>query len=260
MEMLKNCIRWLVAAAFVIFPSICIAADDQKAPWVTGADASNPLAAVNFQDARFRYFDLGEGKEKLSFETTGAYVFQPRLKITNELRGVHTDKSGEYETDFEELKLRLTHLTDFKSFGVKTRFGIGVEWQKDLGDFNEGTGTGSDKIAPLLGIGWLPTPKDSVVALVQYFHSYDEDKGVPKVRRTGPILLYIRKFPEIRGWLKLDFKGMIDHENDEEFSSTFEIQLGHMLTPRLGIYGEFLTEIDSDAYDWGLGIGVRYKY
>lgn len=24
--------------------------------------------------------------------------------------------------------------------------------------------------------------------------------------------------------------------------------------------GEFLTEIDSDAYDWGLGIGLRFMY
>ena len=60
--------------------------------------------------------------------------------------------------------------------------------------------------------------------------------------------------------MKIDFKGVIDHEEDEEFSLTLENQLGHMLTPSLGIYGEFLTEIDSDAYDWGLGIGLRFMY
>lgn len=257
---MKREIRWLIVAAFVISPSICIAADDQKAPSGGGADASNPTAAVNFQDVRYRYFDLATGKEKSSFETEGAYVFHPRLKITNALRGVHTNKSGKYETDLEEFKTKLIHLTDFKPFGIKAKFAVGGEWLKDLGDFKEGTGTGSDKIAPLVGIGWIPTPKDFVITLVQYFHSYDEDDGVPKVRQTGPRLIYIRKMPGIKGWLKLDFKGVIDHEKDQEFSSTLESQLGHMLTPRLGIYAEFLTEIDSDAYDWGLGIGLRFMY
>ena len=259
--MLQNRIGWLLAAALVAFPSICMAAEDQKAPsGGGGADASNPTAAVNFQDVRYRFFDLGKGAEKSSFETEGAYVFHPRLKITNELRYVHTNKSGEWETDLEEFKTKLIHLTDFKPFGIKAKFAIGAEWLVDLGDFKEGTGTGSDKIAPLVGIGWIPTPKDFVITLVQYFYSYDEDDGAPKVRQTGPRLIYIRKLPEIRGWLKLDFKGSIDHEEDEEFSSTLEAQLGHMLTPSLGIYGEFLTEIDSDAYDWGLGIGVRFMY
>ncbi len=35
---------------------------------------------------------------------------------------------------------------------------------------------------------------------------------------------------------------------------------GHMFTKRIGIYGEFLSEIDSNAYDWGVGIGVRIMY
>ncbi len=38
----------------------------------SGADASNPTAAVNYQDLRYRYFDLDDGAEKHSFETEGA--------------------------------------------------------------------------------------------------------------------------------------------------------------------------------------------
>ncbi len=99
-----------------------------------------------------------------------------------------------------------------------------------------------------------------MITLVQYFHSYSEDAGAQQVRQTGPRLIYIRKIPDIKGWAKADWKGVIDHENDEEFSSTLELQLGHMLTRRIGIYGEFLSEIDSDAYDWGLGLGMRFMY
>ena len=33
-----------------------------------------------------------------------------------------------------------------------------------------------------------------------------------------------------------------------------------MFTKGIGMYGEFLTEIDSDAYDWGMGLGIRFMY
>ncbi|MGI9319996.1 MAG: hypothetical protein ACR2O5_01160 [Thiogranum sp.] len=48
----------------------------------SGADASNPTAAVNYQDARYRYFDLDQGADKHSFETEGAYMLHPRFKLT----------------------------------------------------------------------------------------------------------------------------------------------------------------------------------
>ncbi len=51
----------------------------------TGAAASDPTAAVNYQDLRYRYFDL-DGGDKNSFETEGAFMLGSRLKITNELR------------------------------------------------------------------------------------------------------------------------------------------------------------------------------
>lgn len=225
-----------------------------------GAAASDPTSTVNFQDVRYRYFDLGRGRESHSFETEGAYAFNPRFKVTNKLIGVNTDRGGSYETDFEELTLKAIHLTPMKPFGIKAKFALGVEWLKDLGDFDKGTGPGTDRIAPLVGVGWVPTDKDFVITLVQYFHSYSEDAGAQQVRQTGPRLIYIRKIPDIKGWAKADWKGVIDHENDEEFSSTLELQLGHMLTRRIGIYGEFLSEIDSDAYDWGLGLGIRFMY
>ncbi len=209
---------------------------------------------------RYRYFDLGRGRESHSFETEGAYAFNPRFKVTNKLIGVNTDKGGSDETDFQLLTFKAIHLTPMKPFGIKAKFAIGGEWLKDLGDLDKGTGSGVDMIAPLVGVGWLPTDKDFVITLVQYFHSYDEDAGAAKVRQTGPRLIYIRSIPDIKGWAKVDWKGVIDHEKDEEFSSTIELQLGHMLTKRFGVYGEFLSEIDSDAFDWGVGLAIRFMY
>lgn len=176
--------------------------EEQEQEAAAGADASNPTAAVNFQDVRYRYFDLDDGAEKHSFETEGAYMFHPRFKFTNELRGVHTDRSGNWETDFEILKLRGIFLTDGQPFGIKAKYALGLEWLKDLGNLDDGTGSGSDQVAPLAGIGWMPTESDSFVTLVQYFYSYDTHDGGSKVRKTGPRLIYIRKLPAIFGWSK----------------------------------------------------------
>lgn len=229
-----------------------------------GADASNPTAAVNYQDARYRYFDLDRGADKHSFETEGAYVFHPRFKVTNELRYVNTDRSGKSEQDFEELKLKGIHLTDIEPFGIKAKLALGVEWLKDLGDFEKGTGTGADNIAPLAGIGWIPDDKNFIITLVQYFHSYDTDSALEEdVRVTAPRVIWIRKIPGIGGWFKADLKMTIDHEDDENFDQIVELQLGKMLSPRIGIYGELLLGddvLDSSAYNVGGALAVRFMY
>jgi hypothetical protein len=93
------------------------------------------------------------------------------LEITNELHYVETDSSGKSEQDFELLKA--IFLTDGKPFGIKAKYAVGVEWQKDLGDLKEGTGSGADVIAPLVGIGWVPDDKNTIITLVQYNQSYE---------------------------------------------------------------------------------------
>ena len=228
-----------------------------------GAAASDPTASVNFQDIKLRYFDLIRGDEEGVLEAEGSYVFFPALKLNHKINGVHTDKSGDWETDFRELSLKPIFLHPIMPFGVKAKFALGAEWIKDLGDFNDGTGSGSDQIAPLTGIGWKFTEKDFVITLVQYFHSYDEDSGVDDVRQTGPRLIYIRTLPAIKGWGKLDLKGSIDHEDDNDYSQTLELQLGTMVSNRVGLYGEgFVGDkvFDTNAYDMGVGVGLRILY
>ena len=255
-----------IVAMLVITPPLSLAAQDpeilaQEA--ASGADAANPTAAVNYHDLRYRYFDLSRG-DKHSFETQGAHMFTPRLKFTNELRYVSTDRTGKTEQDFEELKLKGIYLTDIKPFGIKAKLAVGGEWLKDLGDFEEGTGTGADSIAPLLGIGWIPDDLNFIVTLVQYFHSYDTDSArQDDVRVTGPRLIWIRKLPTIGGWFKADLKMSIDHEDDDDFTQTLEIQLGKMISPSLGFYADlFLGDdvLDTKAYDVGAGVGVRFMY
>jgi hypothetical protein len=253
----------LTLSAFILvtlMPSWVLAAEEGTS---SGAAASDPTAAVNYQDVRYRYFDLESG-DKNSFETEGAFMLSPRLKITNELRYVETDSSGKSEQDFEQLKLKAILLTNGMPFGVKAKYAVGVEWQKDLGDLKEGTGTGADIIAPLVGIGWVPNDKNFIITLLQYYHSYDTDSDrKDDVRETGPRLIWIRSIPDINGWFKADLKMSINHEDDNDFSQTLELQLGKMFSSRVGGYAEILLGddvMDTNAYDIGGGLVVRFMY
>ena len=118
-------------------------------------------------------------------------------------------------------------------------------------------------IAPILGIGWVASPKDFIVTLVEYFHSYETHKRVPTVRLTGPRLIWIRSLASIGGWFKVDYLAAIDHNDDNDYTSTLELQLGKMFTPRVGLYAEILLGDDvlrTDAYDTGVGVGMRFMY
>ena len=257
------CRSWALFLAILLLTAQLAYADEPDDAGGGGAAASDPTASVNYQDIKLRYFDLPRGNEEGVLEAEGSYVFSPALKLVHKINGVHTDKSGDWETDFRELSLKPMYLHPIMPFGIKAKLALGVEWLKDLGKSSNGTGTGSDQIAPLAGIGWQFTEDDFVITLVQYFHSYDEDSGFDDVRKTGPRLIYIRALPAIKGWGKIDLKGSIDHEDDNDFTETLELQLGTMVTDRLGIYGEGFvgdTVLDTNAYDMGVGIGLRFLY
>lgn len=258
-----------LVAASVYLHGPAIAGEEQAARRAAtglkgrGAVAAEPTAAVNFHDFRYRYFDLEGGRHVNSFETEGAYVFDPRFKLAYKLIGAETDRTGTSEADFSLLSLRPIALTPIEPFGFKGKIALGVEWQLDLGEFDEGTATGSDVISPFVGIGWLFTEQDFFVAVVQYFHSYDEDRGAPDVNRTGTRVTYIRTLPAIEGWLKFDFKGAFDHENGDKFSETLELQLGKRLTPRVGVYAELLlgdAVFNTNAYEIGGGVALRILF
>ena len=112
-----------------------------------GAAASDPTAAVNFQDLKLRYFDLTKGNEESILEAEGSYVFSPAFKLTHKLVGTRTNRSGDWETGFRELSLKPIYLHPIMPFGIKAKLALGGEWIKDLGKTRDGTGTGTDQIA-----------------------------------------------------------------------------------------------------------------
>jgi hypothetical protein len=264
--MTQQVIRRLWASILIVFLLAlrpAYAEEAEKAGGGGGGAASDPTAAVNFQDIKPRYFDLTEGNEEFVLEAEGSYVFVPGFKITHKITGARTNRTGDWETGPRELSLKPIFLHPIKPFGIDAKLALGGEWIKDIGKSRDGTGIGSDQIAPLFGIGWLPTEQDFIITLVQYFHSYDENDGFDEVRETGPRLIYIRSLPSIKGWGKVDLKTSIDHEDDNDFTQTLELQLGTMVFDRIGIFGEgFVGDavLDTDAYDWGMGMGLRFLY
>jgi hypothetical protein len=232
-----------------------------------GSNASDPTAAVNFTDLRLQSFDLGDvsalGDDLNRYWLEGAYMAAPGHKITYEVNYWETDTTGRDESGMESASISYKNLTPGQlSGGIKYTMVWGAEAIFSLGDPEDGIGSGTDQIAPLVGAGWNLSEKDFLITLVQYFHSYNEDDAAPqKIRSTGPRLIWIHSIPQYQAWLKIDDKFSIDHENDNSTSNILEIQVGKMLTPAIGVYVEYLNNTGgTEVYDHGVGIGMRMVY
>ncbi len=230
-----------------------------------GADASNPTAAVNFNDLRYQAIDLAgafAGRERDRMAVEGAYVPTEEHKFTYEINYWDTDVTGQDESDYESLRGKYINLKPgMLSGGTKYKRALGVEVIVDQGSVNKGIGSGTDQIAPLYGAGWLLSERNFVITLVQYFHSISEDTNAQEVRTTGPRLIWIHKLPHIKGWVKFDNKFSIDHENDDKTSNVLEIQFGKMFSPDFGFYVDYLNNTAGyKQYDDGIGVGLRFMY
>jgi hypothetical protein len=219
-------------------------------------NASNPLASVNNTDLRWQYFDLDGPERNDFFLLDGAYMLNPKLKLKYELHYWDTDVTGSSESDWESIHLKPIYFPKQGQWGgCKYKLAVGVEWIEDFGNEEKGIGTGSDQIAPLVGLALMQG--DTVfIPLVQHFAEYDG----PDVSTTAFRLIGIRSFRN-NVWGKLDAKLPVDWENDNDIPATFEIQLGKMFKPSFGIYVDGLLGIGGDRpYDWGVGLGMRFNY
>jgi hypothetical protein len=220
-------------------------------------NASNPLAAVSNTDLRAQYFDL-EGPERRDYWVDGASMLTPNLKLKYELHYWDTDVTGSSKSDWESLHLKPIYFPESMVGELgswKYKVAIGGEMIVDAGNDDKGIGSGSDQVAPLLGMAFV---RESMVLvpIVQHFVEYDG----PEVNTTSFRLIAIQSF-ENNLWGKLDAKVPVDWENDNEIASSFEVQLGKMFSPGFGTYVEGLFGIGGDKpYDWGVGVGVRFNY
>jgi len=166
--------------------------------------------------------------------------------------------TGSRESDWESLHLKPIYFPKQFSGELgnwKYKWAVGAELAIDFGNEDKGIGSGSDQIAPFAGIA-LTRGNTVLVPLVQHFVEYSG----PDVNKTSFRLIAIQSLPN-NLWGKLDAKVPIDWENDNAVPATAEVQFGRMFTRSFGAYADGLLGIGADRpYDWGIGLGVRFKY
>jgi len=222
----------------------CIALARQEPFFIEGTLTSIPNSTMNLNAMTSMWTDRRW------------YMLTPKLKLKYELHYWDTDVTGTSENDWESLHLKPIYFPKQGDWGAwKYKLAIGAEWIVGFGNEDKGIGSGSDQIAPLVGVA-LVRGGTVLVPLVQHYVEYDG----PDVNQTAFRLIVIQSLPN-KFWGKLDAKVPVDWENDNEIPATFEMQLGKMFAPWFGTYVDGLFGIGDDKpYDWGVGVGFRFNY
>jgi len=202
-------------------------------------NASNPLASVNNVDIRLQYFDL-DGAHRYDFWVAdGAHMLTPKLKLKYEVHYWSTDVTGSRESDIASLNVKPIYFPKQGKMGTwKYKLAVGLEWIQDFGNNDKGIGSGSDQLAPFVGVALIPREGTVLIPLVQHFMSYD---GLD-VNQTAFRLIAIQSFPK-EFWTKIDVKVPINWENDNAIPASMEVQVGKMFSESFGVYVEGLVGV-----------------
>ena len=183
------------------------------------------------------------------------------LKIKYELHYWDTDLSGHSEQGLESATLKAIYFpkegkVEDRSYSGY-RIAVGLDWIVDLSDEDDvAIGSGSDQLAPFLGVALSYESGLMVIPLVQQFFEYSGDD----VNMTAFRLIALKPLPE-KAWLKLDARLPVDWENDNAIPATVEMQYGKSLNKHISAYADLLAGVGSDRpYDWGLGAGLHFSY
>jgi len=221
-------------------------------------NASNPLAAVNSTDLRVQP-TASSARDKVDVWIDGAYMITPKLKFKYELHYNFTDVTGTDQDGFEKLNLKPLYFPSEGKLGRdwSYRTTVGLELILDLGETAKGTSAGADQIAPLFGAAFTNSVTGlTLIPLFQHFESYN---GSTDISQSAARLIAIKPFGEAN-WVKVDAKIPYDWENDL-WPATAEIQVGRNLSKKTAVYGDVLVGLGSDRpYDYGFGVGIRFKY
>jgi hypothetical protein len=230
-------------------------------------NASNPLAAVSNTDLRVQYMDLGDAYLN-DFWIDGSYMATKKLKLKYELHYWNSDLVGVNQSGFESFHFKPIYFPLAGEWGQwKYKLAVGLEWILEFGNPQSGQGclenpilcappgTGSDQIAPFVGLS-IVAPKGTVlIPLIQQFISYNGYN----ISITAMRMIIIQALPK-GYWGKLDFIAPIDWENDI-VPGTGEIQFGKMFSSSFGVYLDGMLGIgEYKPYQWGIGFGIRFNY
>lgn len=220
-------------------------------------NASNPLAKAKNTDIRVQTLDTEAGTINDIF-IDGAFMANDKLKIKYELHYWETNITGKSYDGFESASLKAIYFVkEGQTEDYAYRWAVGSDWILDLGDSDKGIGFDSDQIAPFTGLAFgIKKTGTMVIPLVQHFVSYSGED----VSTTAARLIILQPLPE-GYWVKLDAILPVEWENDENMPANAELQFGKNLNKDWALYTDLLAGIGGDkAFDWGLGLGVRFKY
>jgi len=219
-------------------------------------NASNPLAKVKNTDVRWQYLDSETGTIN-DFFIEGAFMATDKLKLKYELHYWDTDITGKRYNDWESIDLKAIYFPTEGAWGdVNYRVALGLDWIIDLGDVEKGIGFGADQLDPFAGLALALPSKTTVIPLIQQFWSYSGTD----VNTTAIRLIAIQPFAHDT-WLKLDAIAPFDWEADGAIRGTSEIQFGKNINKNLAVYADALIGFGGGkTYDWGCGLGLRFKY
>ena len=223
-----------------------------------GAAASNPLAAVNSIDLKWTYTSLTDQSSSRSdrYWIKGSYTFNRWAKLSYEVNYQRTNITGANQSDWQSVSLKPIFFVKQGQLGSgKYRLATGFEVILDADNCDKGIGRCTDLFSPLLGIAYMPREGTTIVPLVQHFVEISgEDTNT-----TGARLIAIQKLPE-QYWIKLDLIVPWDWDR-EEIAGTAEVELGRMVSPKLGLYASAITGVGgSRRVDWGASVNVRFVY
>lgn len=140
--------------------------------------------------------------------------------------------------------------------GATARMAVGLEWIQDLGDEDKGIGSGSDLLAPFVGVALGFKDGTTLIPLLQQYFSYSGTD----VSTTGMRLIALKPLSH-KTWLKLDAVVPIEWENDGAVPANAELQYGKNFSKKIALYVDGLIGIGTDRpYDWGFGTGLRVSY
>lgn len=224
-----------------------------------GADGSNPLAAVSKLDLIWQYKNTTNRKHSSDFHAEGATMLHPKLKLNVELHYWDTNVTGESENDWERFTVKPIYFPKdvnlSETWGM--RIAVGLEYIYDFDNEDEGIGTGTDQLAPLVGFAFMnKETKTALIPLVQHF----EDIGSgPSISTTVLRLIALQPFPD-GYWGKADVKLPYDWE-EYEWPVEGELELGKMFTPNFGVFVQGLIGIGGNRpYTYGAGLGLRINF
>ena len=233
---------------------------DIDGPEMGGAqeNASNPLAAVSNTDVKWQYHDDLLGRGRLNdYSVDGAFMVNPKLKVKYELHYWETNITGRSESAWESAVVKLIYFPKqgILNSGTKYRLAVGMDFIKDFDNQDKGIGQGADQIGPFAGIALGLKSGTAIIPLIQQFVEVSGED----VNLTAARVIALQPLPG-NAWLKLDAKVPYDWENDT-VPADIELQYGINFNPKFALYVDAKAGIGGDKlYDWGAGIGLRFKY